>query len=110
VSRIDSVTSKIKRDLNVVKNACGSSQAPFNVSVAEEDVLFLFAELDSQRANISALQKKLNGCRNLHKQKDDMIARRDRSIAKAHKYIEQLKADVKAEKAKLRAGGCDGVS
>jgi predicted RNase H-like nuclease (RuvC/YqgF family) len=71
------------------------------LSVDEEHVDALFDELENQRKNISAVQKKLNACRNMHKQKDDMIARRDRSIHAAHQYIEILKADLRCARKQI---------
>jgi len=67
---------------------------PFTVS----EIDFLFTELESRRANVAALQKKLTACRNIGEQKDAMIARRDRSIAKAHQYIEVLKTELRGVK------------
>lgn len=88
--------ASINRSLSEARATAGD--APVRISVWAHDIEFLLNELQSRTANITALQKKLNVCTNVSKQKDDMVARRDRSIAKAHSYIEQLKADIRAAK------------
>lgn len=93
MNRVSEIQKVFNRNQAAV-HTC-SLEPPISVALPEADLEFLFSELSSQTVNISALQKKLNACRNMHKQKDDMIARRDRSIKKAHDYIEILKVKLR---------------
>lgn len=95
MSRQDHVRTRIEQ----MRRRSVARGAP--ITLKSEDVTFLLDELKSQRANISALQKRLNSCRNLHDQKDAMIKRRDNSLIKAHRYIEQLKNDTQELRAQV---------
>jgi len=97
MSRVSEVRKLFQRNSATV-HGCGC-EPPFSIALPEADLEFLFRELDSRAANVTALQKKLNASKNMHKQKDDMIARRDRSIKKAHDYIETLKAKLRERSA-----------
>jgi len=92
VSRIGKIIAQFNHMLAEAKATAGGK--PVSLLASGRDLASLIAELKSRTLNITALQKKLNACTNLGKQKDAMIARRDRSLSKAHEYIEQLKADI----------------
>jgi len=49
--------------------------------------------INSLRIEVSKLSQRLHACENRHSIKDGMIARRDKSLDKAHVYIETLKAE-----------------
>lgn len=97
MSRIQSIRARVANGLDSLK----AEGSPFPVPVRQNDLSYLLDELDGLRANVSALQRKLNACQNRHKQKDDMIGRRDRSLKKAHDYIERLKEELRDTKAEL---------
>lgn len=95
MSRASEIQKQFERNANATKNCIGSDGGPFSIALPETDLEYLFSELSSRSANISAIQKKLSACKNIHTQKDAMIDRRDRSIKKAHDYIETLKAKLR---------------
>ena len=95
MSRVSEIQKQFERNANATKNCIGSDGGPFNIALPEADLEYLFSELSSRTTNISALQKKLSACKNIHTQQNAMIERRDRSIKKAHDYIETLKAKLR---------------
>ena len=64
-------------------------------ALSDDNIQFLFDSIRRLEGSLLAVQKKLSACNNLSAQKDAMIAKRDRSIAKAHVYIETLKDELR---------------